>query len=143
MAGLHSDYTNVSPEGREMIKAATHNGQNEALQFVSWGMVTLGIPEISEKTLEEVQYRFAAYQQALGAAFNGPDGKPVFVLPDELAKLQGLKMNVVPKTRTAFSKWLADVAAQQYKPEPDRGAFASAANSGNGNKVRTPARAAS
>lgn len=133
MAGLHSDYTAVSPEGRQMIESANEkDGENHPLQFVTFSMVTLGIAEISDKTLDEVQYRFAAYQRALGSPFKAADGSPVYVTPDELTKLKGLKMPVVPKTRTAFSKWLADLAAQQYAPGTSRGAFAAAAGASNG-----------
>jgi len=104
------DYTRVSPAGAALIDSAwvgeKGEERNPALDFVVWGMMGIGMGQITAETLPEVQRRFAIYQHTLdaGCAVRDMDGRKGVLSADELALLVGFSCNVSTLTKTAFNK---------------------------------------
>lgn len=86
---------------------------------LGFAMVGLGLPEISEKNIEEVIDRFAIYQMALGPLLLGPGGEEIWVNQEHLRSHIGLTINGTTTTRAAWLKKLVKTIATLGRQEMD------------------------
>lgn len=71
---------------------------------IIWGMVTVGIPEITAKNAEEVYLRFAMWGISGGGGPTHPDCLPRLLTPGDIAAHIGLVTNAQTKSKRVFKE---------------------------------------
>jgi hypothetical protein len=94
LESLHDEATN--PWGWPISKA------------IIFGTMSIGVGEISEKTLPEVVARFEFYQDVVGALLLNEHGQPRRVTAADLKRRVGLRTNVSKEPEGKWVKRLAD-----------------------------------
>jgi hypothetical protein len=77
--------------------------------------LTVGLCEVTDKTIDEWTYRFDEWQDTFGPLLRLGDGRGIRIGRADFERYKGLRINATTMTRRQFNKHLRECALQELR----------------------------